>query len=95
MNWELNWEWLLLNANAVVCMLIAIRLMFFQRNGRKHHRSMAVLAYIIILAAGYISFRIWFGQYVHVDPAELLLNFIICAAVWRAHGNIAQTVVRS
>lgn len=91
----MTWESLLLNANASVCMLIAIRLMFFQRNGRRHRRLMAVLAYIIILAAGYISFRIWFGQYVHVDPAELLLNVTICVAVWRARGNIAQAVVRN
>ena len=91
----MTWESLLLNANAAVCMLIAIRLMFFQRNGRRHRRLMAVLAYIIILAAGYISFRIWFGQYVRVDPAELLLNFTILIAVYRARGNIAQAVVRS
>ena len=91
----MTWESLLLNANAAVCMLIAIRLMFFQRNGRRHRRLMALLAYIIILAAGYISFRIWFGQYVRVDPAELLLNFTILIAVYRARGNIAQAVVRS
>ena len=91
----MTWESLLLNANAAVCMLIAIRLMFFQRNGRRHRRLMAVLAYIIILAAGYISFRIWFGQYVRVDPAELLLNVTILIAVYRARGNIAQAVVRS
>ena len=91
----MTWESLLLNANASVCMLIAIRLMFFQRNGRRHRRLMAVLAYIIILAAGYISFRIWFGQYVRVDPAELLLNVTILIAVYRARGNIAQAVVRS
>lgn len=91
----MTWDYLLLNANAAVCMLIAIRLMFFQRNGRRHRRLMALLAYVIILAAGYISFRIWFGQYIHVDPAELLLNFTICVAVWRARGNIAQTVVRN
>jgi CHASE2 domain-containing sensor protein len=91
----MTWESLLLNANAAVCILIAIRLMFFQRNGRRHRRLMALLAYIIILAAGYISFRIWFGQYIHVDPAELLLNFTICVAVWRAGGNIGQIALRS
>ena len=91
----MTWESLLLNANATVCMLIAIRLMFLQRNGRRYRRLMAVLAYIIILAAGYISFRIWFGQYTHVDPSEMLLNLTIFIAVYRARGNIAQAVVRS
>ncbi|MGB7799824.1 phage holin family protein [Buttiauxella sp.] len=91
----MNWESLLLNANAAVCMLIAIRLMFFQRNGRRHRKVLAWLAYIFILAAAYIPFRIWFGHYTGVDPAELLINFMVCIAVWRANGNIAQAFNRS
>lgn len=91
----MTWQSLVLNANAIVCMLIAFRLMFFQRNGRRHRPLMAWLAYFIILAAGYIAFRIWFGQYISVDPAELLLNFTICVAVWRTGGNIGQIALRS
>ncbi|MFB0711454.1 phage holin family protein [Buttiauxella noackiae] len=91
----MNWESLLLNANATVCLLIAVRLMFFQRNGRRHRRIMAWLAYVVILAAAYIPFRIWFGQYSHVDPAELLINSMVCLAVWSANGNIAQAFIRS
>lgn len=88
------WDSLLLNANAIVCLLIAMRLMFFQRKGARFRRSMSIVAYTIILVTSYITFRIWFGQYLNIDPAEVVLNIAICIAVWRAGGNIAQVIVR-
>jgi len=88
------WDTILLNVNAVVCMLIALRLMFFRRNGCRFRRLMAAIAYTIILASGYIAFSIWLGLYSYVDPAEVVLNIAICIAIWRADGNIARLVVR-
>lgn len=75
-------------------MLAALRLMFFKRNGCRFRRFMGVIAYAIILAAGYIAFSIWLDLYLYVDPAEVVLNIAICVAIWRANGNIARLVVR-
>ena len=90
----MTWDSILLNINAVVCMLAALRLMFFKRNGCRFRRLMAAIAYTIILAAGYIAFSIWLDWYSYVDPAEVVLNIAICVAIWRANGNIARLVVR-
>jgi len=90
----MTWDSILLNINAVVCMLIMLRLMFFRRNGCRYRLLMAGIAYTIILAAGYIAFSIWLDLYLYVDPAEVVLNIAICVAIWRANGNIARLVVR-
>ncbi|EOZ4422645.1 phage holin family protein [Escherichia coli] len=88
----MTWQTVILDANAVVCMAIVMRLMFFSKTGRKHRPGYAWMAYLLILAAGFTAFRILLGHYVYVDPGELFLNLAICAAVWRAKGNLAKVV---
>ncbi|MEG5409570.1 phage holin family protein [Enterobacter kobei] len=34
-----------MDANAIVCLLIMVRLMFFRKEGKRHRLSVAVLAY--------------------------------------------------
>ncbi|MCU3444303.1 phage holin family protein [Enterobacter asburiae] len=51
---------------------------------------MEFLAYGLILAPAYTAFRIWHGDYVQVDYGEILINVVVCVAVWRAGGNIAR-----
>lgn len=85
----MNIDSLLLNANAVICALIAVRLMFYQKKGR-FHLLMSILAYAVILASAWTAFRIMYGQYTQVDLGEISLNLLFCIAIWRAKGNIAQ-----
>lgn len=80
---------LLLIANAVICVLTAGRLMFYQKTGRFHF-WLSLLAYGMILACAWTAFRIGWGQYTQVDAGEILMNFFLCVAVWRAGGNIAK-----
>jgi hypothetical protein len=93
----MTWQWLvqnansvLLDANAVICLLIAGRLMFFQRNGRQRRVLVSVFAYGVILASAYTAFRIIFGKYTHADPSEILLNFTFLVVLFRSGGNLAQ-----
>lgn len=86
----MTWDSLMLHANAVVCFLIMFRLMFFNKAGKSRRFGVSVFAYLIILAAGYIAFRIISGYYVQVDPGELMLNAMVCIAVWLAGGNLAK-----
>ncbi|MFH2739977.1 phage holin family protein [Enterobacter hormaechei] len=91
MTWLMqNLPWLLLNLNAVACIMIPIRLMFFRKRGMRRRRLMELLAYALILAPAYTAFRIWHGDYVQVDYGETLINIVVCVAVWRAGGNIAR-----
>lgn len=82
----------IMDANAVVCMAIMMRLMFFSKTGKTHRPGYAWMAYLLILATGFNAFRILLGHYNHVDPGELLLNLAVCIAVWRAKGNLAKVV---
>lgn len=86
----MTWQTLILNINAVACILISIRLMFFRKRSLRRRRLMEFLAYGLILAPAFTAFRIWHGDYVQVDYGELVFNLVVCIAVWRARGNIAR-----
>ncbi|WP_336658022.1 phage holin family protein [Leclercia adecarboxylata] len=86
----MTWQAIVLDVNAIICALIAIRLMFFSKNGKRHRPAVAWMAYMMILAAGFTTFRILYGKYLQVDPGELMLNIAICIAVWRSRGNLAK-----
>ncbi|CZV21622.1 holin [Enterobacter cloacae] len=87
---RMTWQTLILNINAVACILISIRLMFFRKRSLRRRRLMEFLAYGLILAPAFTAFRIWHGDYVQVDYGELVVNLVVCIAVWRARGNIAR-----
>lgn len=73
----MTWQLLLMDANAIVCLLIMVRLMFFRKEGKRHRLSVAVLAYLVILAAGFNAFNILLGHYVQVireDMADYMLS---------------------
>jgi glycerol-3-phosphate acyltransferase PlsY len=88
-----NIDQVIIQINALICAMITLRLMFFHKRGR-HRRFMSAIAYVLIIACGWTAIRIWFGQYVQADPAEVFINFCICLAIWRARGNLSQLAGR-
>ena len=81
MTWLLqNYPWLLLHLNALACIMISFRLMFFRKRSMRRRRIMELLAYGLILAPAYTAFRIWHGDYVQVDYGEILINVVVCVA---------------
>ncbi|EPM3081450.1 MULTISPECIES: phage holin family protein [Enterobacteriaceae] len=88
----MTWDSLMLHANAVICLLIMFRLMFFNKTGKSYRLGVSLFAYLIILSAGYTAFRIIHGDYMQVDPGEFMLNATVCVAVWLAGGNLAKFV---
>lgn len=86
----MTWQTLLINVNAIACILISVRLLFFRKRGGRHRPAMAWLAYGLILAPAWVAFRIWHGSYVQVDYGELIMNVFVCVIVWRARGNVAR-----
>ncbi|WP_274619893.1 phage holin family protein [Enterobacter kobei] len=51
------WDSLILHANAVVCLLIMFRLMFFNKTGKSYRRGVSLFAYLTVKAAG-----VWAGD---------------------------------
>ena len=79
-------------ANAVICAVIVIALMFYQRGRARHRPGISVLAYLMVLVYASIPFRFLFGLYESSHWLVVLANILICAAVLWARGNVARLV---
>jgi hypothetical protein len=56
----------LLSANAIICAGIALRVMFFQRNGARHRRWGNWVAYAVIVVHGWLAIKTVYGAHVSV-----------------------------
>jgi len=81
---------LLLLIQALVCVLIAMRVLLFQRRGKGHRPAIAFLAYLIVITAVAVPICLMFGlsQEAHWATIPLLIEFL--CAVYLSHGNIAK-----
>lgn len=79
---------LLLNVNAIVCFLIAVRLFTFRRGEKQHNWVGSVFACILIVACFAIAIRIITGEYHKADWAETAINITLCISLYRSRGNV-------
>lgn len=79
-------------ANAVICAVIVLALMFYQRGGSRHRPGISVLAYLMVLVYASIPFRFLFGLYESSHWLVVLANILICGAVLWFRGNVARLV---
>jgi hypothetical protein len=75
--------------NAIICLLIVARLALFVRTGR-HRTGISILAYLITVAAGTDLILSLYGMAPAPNLGSLLLKAILCAALYRARGNVAH-----
>lgn len=78
--------------NALICAVIVIALMFYQRGGARHRPLISLMAYFTVLVYASVPFRYLFGLYHESHWLVVLVNVLICAAVLWARGNIARLV---
>ncbi|HBX7921267.1 phage holin family protein [Klebsiella pneumoniae] len=85
---------LLLIANSICGGGIALRVMFFQRNGSRHRRWGGWIAYFLIVAAASIPLRTAYSYLYHfpmtADLSEVVINAVMLAAVLKTRGNVVQ-----
>jgi len=85
---------LLLIANSIICGGIALRVMFFQRNGSRHRRWGGWIAYLLIVAAASIPLRTAYSYMYHfpmtADLSEVVINAVMFVAVLKTRGNVVQ-----
>jgi hypothetical protein len=77
--------------NAIVCGVIVLALMFYQRGGG-HRPMISLMAYFTVLVYASVPFRYLFGLYHESHWVVVLANILICAAVLWARGNVARLV---
>ncbi|HEO9146104.1 TPA: phage holin family protein [Enterobacter asburiae] len=78
--------------NAIICGVIVIALMLYQRDGARHRPMISMMAYFTVLVYASVPFRYLFGLYHESHWVVVLANILICAAVLWARGNIARLV---
>ena len=80
--------------NAVICLGICIRLMFYQRNGAKYSPFYSIVAYVLTVSSGAASISILSKQYISVEVWEVIINAALLIAVCTAKGNVAHVMKR-
>ena len=78
--------------NAVICLGICIRLMFYQRNGAKYSPFYSVVAYTLTVSSGAACISILSKQYISVEVWEVIINAALLIAVCTAKGNVARVM---
>ena len=78
--------------NAVICAVIVLILMFYQRDGARHRPGVSIIAYLMVLVYASIPFRFLFGLYESTNWLVVLGNMLICGAVLWFRGNVARMI---
>ncbi|CAH6082919.1 phage holin family protein [Citrobacter koseri] len=78
--------------NALICGVIVVALMFYQRGGARHRPLISLMAYFTVLVYASIPFRYLFGLYQESHWMVVIINILICAAVLWARGNVARLI---
>ena len=80
--------------NVALCVVIALRLMFFRKPGARHSTVASWFAYLLILAYGSVPIKFAFNEYAGTHTATLVINLIMIVLVLRARGNAAKLFSR-
>jgi len=75
---------------AVLCALIAARLICFRRDGASHRPWAARLAYALTVLAGAVTIGVLFGRYEWALLAQNGLTAVLCLAVFAVRGNVVE-----
>ncbi|HCJ7694155.1 TPA: phage holin family protein [Citrobacter freundii] len=78
--------------NALICGVIVVALMFYQRGGARHRPLISLMAYFTVLVYASVPFRYLFGLYQESHWMVVIVNLIICAAVLKSRGNVARLI---
>lgn len=83
----MNIDVLLLQANALVCLVTMLRLLVVRK--RERSRFISLVAYALILACGWKVFRIWTGAG-QTDLAQFVINLSLCVSILCARGRVSK-----
>jgi len=78
--------------DVAICAAIALRLMAFSKTGRTHKPAISWIAAGLILFYGNFLLLWLFGHYHASGWPVVVVNGLICTAVFMARGNVARLV---
>jgi len=75
---------------AVLCALIALRLLLFKREGAAHRPWASRLAYGLVVLTGAVTIGVLFGRYDWALLAQNGITAVLCVAVFAVRGNVVE-----
>jgi len=75
---------------ALLCAPIALRLLFFRRDGGAHRPWAAWLAYFLIVTSGTVVIGVLFGRYEWALMAQNGIMTVLCVAIFAVRGNVVE-----
>lgn len=75
---------------AVLCALIALRLLLFKRDGATHRPWASRLAYGLVVLSGAVTVGVLFGRYEWALAAQNGITAVLCVAVFAVRGNVVE-----
>jgi len=82
----------MITVNAVIYLAIILRLMFFDKSGMKYKPGVSILAYCIIISAGYVMVNSLYGIYEPPHAWEVILNLLFMIVVFKSGGNLSTAM---
>ncbi|HHH3029058.1 TPA: phage holin family protein [Serratia marcescens] len=77
---------------SIICLLIAGRLLAFQRKGATHKPWASGVAYVVIMICAAVPIFSAFGRFPQSWALTALFSFMILMAVTRSRGNIMAII---
>lgn len=77
---------------SIICLLIAGRLLAFQRKGATHKPWASGVAYVVIMICAAVPIFSAFGRFPQSGALTALFSFMILMAVTRSRGNIMAII---
>lgn len=75
---------------AVLCALIALRLLLYKRDGAAHRPWASRLAYGLVVLTGAVTIGVLFGRYDWAMAAQNGIMAVLCIAVFAVRGNVVE-----
>lgn len=76
--------------NAGICLLLALCLLVFRRDGATHRPLVSLLAYLLIVSAGSVAVLTLFGLVEQAQLPQLFINLVLLLALLAQRGNVAE-----
>lgn len=86
----LPWNTGILWTDAIACAISATMLGTYQRKGAKHRIFGGFMALVLLVACGSVTILIATGRYIQANPAETVINVMLCISLIYSHGNVMK-----
>ncbi|EFK3044334.1 phage holin family protein [Escherichia coli] len=84
---------LILSLNAIICLLITIRLFLYRRvHGTAYRPLYSWLAWLLMCCTASVAVLICFGLYRYVFIAEAAINAVLLICLTTSRGNLASLI---